>query len=276
MKPWVAIAAAALMTFGGAAGAQPPADPGARMSVDYDGVLYPLNLVPVKVLVVHAEGRSSLTSYDARVAMRSYGILRAFKHIDLTAQAAGRVDEDRRPHPQAFSYIHHDGKRIRNVHVTWSANDVSMTATPPFRDMGTPVPTLEQKLAADDPLSQFVSLALAKTPSAVCGAPDRFFDGKQLYALEFTRAEPAKLTDAQQTLGFTRALKCTIKYVEIAGFNPKPPNKRDQGLRSPITMVFGQLGQTGPWVIIDINAETVIGYADIALRAIHLSGQHLS
>ena len=150
-----------------------------------------------------------------------------------------------------------------------------MTSTPPFHDMGTPLPTLEQKLAADDPLSQFVSLALAKTPSAVCGAPDRFFDGKQLYALEFSQGQPTKLTDAQQALGFSRAIKCTIRYVEIAGFNPKPPNKRDQGLRSPISMVFGQLGPTGPWVIVDINAETAIGYADIALRGIRLTGQHL-
>jgi hypothetical protein len=109
----------------------------------------------------------------------------------------------------------------------------------------------------------------------VCGAPDRFFDCKQLYALEFTRGEATNLTEAQTKLGFSRAIRCTIRYVEIAGFNPKPPDKRDQGLRSPITMVFGQLGPTGPWVIIDINAETVIGYADIALRGIHLSGQHL-
>jgi hypothetical protein len=275
MKAMVALAAAFSLAVCGMAPAQPPADEGVRMSLDYDGMLYPLNLVPVKVLVVHADGRSSLTSYNASVAMRSYGILRAFKHIDITAQAAGRVDGERRPHPETFSYLHHDGKRIRNVHVVWSPNDVSMTSTPPFHDMGTPVPTLAQKLEADDPLSQFVSLALATTPSGVCGAPDRFFDGKQLYALEFTHGEATKLSPAQAKLGFSRAMRCTIKYVEIAGFNPKPPDKRDQGLRSPITMVFGQLGPTGPWVIIDINAETVIGYADIALRGIRLGGQHL-
>ena len=46
-------------------------------------------------------------------------------------------------------------------------------------------------------------LAVAKDPQAICRGADRFFDGKQLYDLEFGRAESATLTDQERKLGIT-------------------------------------------------------------------------
>src|SRR5471032_2935636 len=119
MKLRSALIAALAFAFaaGGALGQTPQP---LKMSMDYDGTLYPFNLLPVKVLVVHATGQATPGGYDASVSMKSYGILRALKRVDIDAHSEGRAGPDGQPYPGAFTYIHHDGKRVRHVHVVWS------------------------------------------------------------------------------------------------------------------------------------------------------------
>jgi hypothetical protein len=267
----LAVMALALGAVASAGTAEPQGLPPLKMSMDYDGTLYPLNLLPVKVLVVHATGRQMQGGYGADVSMKSYGILRALKRVDIDATTEGHVGQDGQPYPASFTYVHHDGKRVRHVHVDWSASDVQVVSTPAYGDLGHPAATRAQKLAATDPLTQFVRVAVAAGPQAICHGPDRFFDGKQLYQLEFGRVEPAALTGQERALGISRVAQCTVRYVEVAGFKPKPPDQRTQGLTSPITMVFGQVGDSGPWVIVDIHANTVIGFANIVLRSISVT-----
>jgi hypothetical protein len=257
-----------VLALAGGAFAQTPL----KTSMDYDGTLYPFNLVPVKVLVVHATGEQRPGGYTADVSMKSYGILRALKRVDIDATTEGRVAQDGEPMPATFTYVHHDGKRVRRVHVNWEASDVQVVSSPPYFDLGHPAATRAQKLAATDPLTQFVRVAIASGPQAICRGPDHFFDGKQLYNLEFGRVEDAPLTTEERQLGISKVAQCTVHYVEVAGFKPKPPDQRTQGLTSPITMVFGQAGNGGPWVIVNIHANTVIGFADIALRNIDVNG----
>jgi hypothetical protein len=160
------------------------------------------------------------------------------------------------------------------VHVNWDGGDVATSSTPPFFDMGHPAATRAQRLAATDPLTQFVRVAIASGPQAICRGPDHFFDGKQLYNLDFGRVEPAQLTGQERALGVTRVAQCTVNYVEVAGFKAnKPAVDQKQGLTSPVTMVFGQVGDSGPWVIVNIHAHTVIGFANILLRGITVSGE---
>jgi hypothetical protein len=264
MKARLALIGAMLLALCGPAVAQPPPAP-AKMTMDYDGTLYPLNLLPVKVLVIHAEGRSAPGGYGAAISMKSFGILRALKRVDIDAETQGRTGEDGQAYPVAFSYIHHDGKRVRHVHVTWGRGDVQVSSTPPYFDLGKPPATLAQKLAATDPLTNFVRVAVAAGPQAICRGPDHFFDGKQLYDLEFGRAQPASLSNEAKAMGLVNGAQCTVRYVEIAGFKPKPPEQRNQGLTSPIVLVFAQVGADGPWVMTNIHADTVIGHADIRL-----------
>lgn len=270
MKAGPALFAALALLFAGAAAAQPAP---LQMTMDYDGVLYPLNLLPVKVLVIHANGRAIPGGFNTDISMKSYGILRALKRVDIDADSQGRTGADGKAYPSAFSYIHHDGKRVRHVHVNWVPGNVLVSSTPPYSDLGHPAATLAQKLAAVDPLTQFVRTAVAANAQAICSGPDRFFDGKQLYDLEFGRAEPASLSADDKAMGLVNGAQCTVRYVEVAGFKPKPPDQRNQGLTSPITMVFGQMGAGGPWVMAEIHADTVIGHADIALKKLTVTGQ---
>ncbi len=270
MKARSALVGALALALAGPALAQPPAP--LTMSLDYDGTLYPLNLIPLKVLVIHADGSSRPGGYGADISMKSYGILRALKRVDIDAESQGRTGGDGQAYPSAFSYIHHDGKRVRHVHVNWTGGDVQVASVPPYSDLGHPPASRAQKLAATDPLTQFVRVAVAAGPQAICRGPSHFFDGKQLYDLEFGPAEPATLSDQAKALGLVHGAQCTVRYVEVAGFKPKPPNQRDQGLRGPITLVFGQAGADGPWVMANVHADTVIGYANISLKKLSVSG----
>jgi hypothetical protein len=268
MKFRLALIGALALAFCGPALAQAPM----KMSMDYTGTLYPLNLLPVNVLAVHADGRSTPGGYGADVSMSSSGILRALYKVDIVANAEGRLGADGQIYPGAFTYVHHDGKRVRHVHVTWTGTDVQMVSTPPFYDLGHPPATRAQQLAATDPVTQFVRIAVAAGPQDICRGPDHFFDGKQLYALDFSRAEPAALTASQRALGLVHGGQCTVRFTEVAGFKPKPPDKRNQGLKGPITLIFGQVGDNGPWVVAEIHVDTVIGFAKIELNWVNVTG----
>jgi hypothetical protein len=139
MKARLALAGAMILALGGQAAAQPPAP--LKISMDYDGTLYAANLIPVKVLVIHADGDSKPGGFAADVSMKSYGILRALKRVDIDAESQGRADDDGQIYPGAFTYIHHDGKRVRHVHVNWTKTDVQVNSTPPYFDLGHPAAT---------------------------------------------------------------------------------------------------------------------------------------
>ncbi|MDR3513890.1 MAG: hypothetical protein P4L73_19810 [Caulobacteraceae bacterium] len=255
--------AAAILAVAGPARAQPPATP-VRLSLAYDGRLI------IKVLDIHFDEQATPTGFGAAASLRSYGILAAFKTFDVKASARGRI-EDGAPRPGQFLYDNRDGKRERKVQVVWRQGEVAMTSTPVFSNLGQPPASLEQKLASADPLTQLMRIALAPTPAGVCTGAPRFFDGKQLYALEFEHGQTIAVGPSQRALGVTSLVRCDVHYREIAGFKPKPPEKRNQGLKSQISVAFGQLGAGGPWVIERISADTVLGPAVIELKHVQMS-----
>ena len=258
-----ALGLAAAMTLAGAAQAQAPATP-VKLSLGYDG------RVIIKVLDIHFDEQATPTAFAAAANLRSYGILAAFKRFDVRANAQGRMDGGA-PAPGLFAYDNRDGKRERKVQVAWRGGEVAMTSTPNFANLGEPPASLGQKLAAADPLTQLMRITLAATPATICNGAPRFFDGKQLYALEFDNGQTLSVGQDERALGLTTVVRCAVRYREIAGFKPKPPEKRNQGLKSQITVTFGQLGQAGPWVIDKISADTVLGPATIELKRVQMS-----
>jgi hypothetical protein len=251
-------AAALALAFAAPAFAQAPATP-VKLSLGYDGRLI------IKVLDIHLQEQATPGDYGASASLRSYGLLAAFKTFNVKASAHGRI-EDGAVRPEQFSYDNRDGERERRVRVAWRADDVAMTSSPSFSNLGQPPASREQKLVAADPLTQLIRFSLAASPGEVCMGAPRFFDGKQLYALEFGPGEPLTPSAQQRALGLTSAVRCAVRYREIAGFKPKKAGKPDKGLRSQISIVFGQLGDAGPWVIATITADTFLGPAVIELK----------
>ena len=274
LKP--ALAAASVLLLAASVQAQPQASSEAlarpapaslapmSLALGYDGQIF-----IIKVLDLQFQQRIDGRGFGAGAQLRSYGLLAAFKHFDIKASASGRIDGEG-PEPGAFSYVNHDGKRVRHVVVDWRQDGVAMTSTPPFSDLGSPPADAEQKLASADPLTQLLRMTLA-APQRPCEGAPRFFDGKQYYELAFSGARSAAPSDDQRALGVTSTVRCTVRYNEIAGFKKKPPSKRNNGMNSPILVTFGQIGAGGPWVMAEVRADTPLGPAVIVLRHAHIS-----
>jgi hypothetical protein len=256
-------AAMALALGGGTAIAQAPVTP-VRLSLGYDGRLI------IKVLDIHFDEEASPDRFSASASLRSYGILALFSRFNVKASSHGRID-DGGPQPGAFVYDNQDGERDRKVQVAWRDGEVVSRSSPAFGNMGDPPASLAQKLASADPLTQLIRITLAPSPAQVCSGAPHFFDGKQLYALEFDHSQPIDLTQDQRALGLTSAVRCDVTYHEVAGFKTRHPKKRDAGLKSQINATFGQMGADGPWVVIKVGAETALGQATIELKSARIS-----
>jgi len=269
-RPLAAVALVAALIAPGAAA--PATDPGGdgdlRLQLGYDGRLL------IKVLDIEVETRASRTGFGADAQLTSSGILALIKHIHQVASSQGQI-VDGEPRPGAFETQSLGGKTHRKVRTVWRAGQVSMTAAPAFDSLGDPPASPEQKLAAADPLTQLMRMTLEGTRDRSCGRSYLFFDGKQLYALDFGPARDAEPMRREERLGLLAPFRCEVRYREVAGFRKKPPAKRNQGLNHPIEMRFARLGESGPLIITSLRADTPLGAASIDLARLHAAGSVL-
>jgi hypothetical protein len=264
MKFAAAVATAVVLVFAPPAGAEPSGDE-TRLSLAYDGRLI------LKVLDIHVEQRVTPTVFSASAQLASFGALALFKTFDVKATSEGRI-EDGEARPNLFHYENKDGRRDRHVVAAWTGSDVAVTSTPPYADLGQPPASHAQKLAATDPLTQLMRMTLASNQANPCGGGAHlFFDGKQLYALDFGEGVAGgELLSNQERLGLTNLVRCSVRYREVAGFKAKPPAQRNQGLKRAIEVTFAQAGAGGPWVMALMRAETPLGPAYVELRRIRM------
>ena len=263
LKTFTAFLAASVVLAAAPSQAQ---DNAMKLSLRYDGKLL------VKVFDLRIEQRVTPTAFSSSARFQSYGILAAFKRLDMRGTSSGRiVDGDARP--GTFWYKNYGGKTKRAVTVTWQNGDVKMSATPPFGGLGEPPATKAQKLAAADSLTHLMGMTLNASRGEVCTRTTRFFDGKQLYALHFSNPRPVTPGAREKRLGLVNGVRCDVRFEELAGFKAKPPSQRDQGLKYGITVDFGQVGPRGPWVLSQIRGSTPLGKAVIELAGVTVTGR---
>jgi Protein of unknown function (DUF3108) len=241
--------------------AQPPAP--VKLEMAYAGVLNALHLPgEAKVLTMTVVERVGPTDFATGADIRTFGLLRALKHIDIRTDAAGAV-EGGVPHPHAFEFTNTEPKRTKHVTITWTATDVLQT--PPHKDGGHPPPTLAQKLGAADPVTVFSRAPYAVSGAALCQHNWRFFDGAQIYELQFQPGKAVLPTAAERALGLVAAEICPVRYAEIAGFTHRPGDHKEDWLSGDLIARFGKLGAGGPWIFVSLKADTFLGYAKIEL-----------
>jgi hypothetical protein len=247
--------------------AQPSASD-TRLSLAYDGRLI------LKVLDIHVDERISPAGFGASARLASYGVLALFKKFNVHATTQGRI-EDGEVRPGVFHYDNEDGKRNRRVVAKWGEGDVAVSSTPPYGDLGQPPASRVQKLASTDPLTQLMRMTVSNAGSNPCGGGSRlFFDGKQLYALEFGAGAPGGFTEDQRRMGLNNPVRCAVHFHEVAGFKAKPPEQRNMGLKRAIDITFGQVSSDGPWVIASIQTETPLGMGYIRLSHLKVISDH--
>jgi hypothetical protein len=256
-----ALAAALVAT---SAAAQPPAP--VKVELGYAGVLNALHLPgEVKVLTMQVVERVGTADFATGADIQTYGLLKALKHVDIRTDAAGPV-EGGVPHPHAFEFTTFEKKHTKHVTLTWTATDVLQT--PPHHDGGQPPPTTALKLTAADPVTVFSRSPYATSGPALCARNWRFFDGAQIYELQFQPGRAADPTAAERALGLTAAQTCPVRYAEVAGFTHRPGDHKEDWLKSDLIARFGKLGAGGPWVFVSLRADTFLGYAKIELTSV--------
>jgi hypothetical protein len=241
-----------------------------RLGMGYDGRFY------IKVLEMDLDQEIGADSYRTSTHISTWGLGAVVKKLNQRANASGRLD-GARTLPGVFVQQNNDGKRNRRVTTTWARSEVSTTAVPAYDDLGDPPASRAQKLAAADPLTQLVRVTRASTAEGPCNGDTHFFDGKQLYDFDFARPRAGGEPDAREkSFGLLNAVVCEVRFREVAGFKKKPPEERNQGLKSPISARFGQLGPGGPWILSSLKADTKWGRAVIDLRRLSVSGRTLA
>lgn len=246
--------------------AVPATESGMRLALGYDGRLL------VKVLDVEVDARVDRTGFGAEAQLTSSGILALVKHIHQVASSQGQI-VDGEPRPGDFETQNLAGKTRRKVHTVWRDGHVSMDAEPAFDTLGDPPANPQQKLAAADPLTQLMRVALGGSRERTCNRSYMLFDGKQLYALDFGTATDVPLGPHEQRLGLSGGFRCEVRYREVAGFRKKPASKRNEGLKHPIELEFARLGADGPLLITHLSADTPLGKASIELARVSEIGR---
>ena len=267
MKVRTALLAAAAALVAAPATAQPPAR---TLEMNYSGLLNALHLTgEVKVLALHMVEQAGASHFDTRAEMQSYGILRAFKRIDIKTAAAGPVQAGL-PQQHTFDFL--EGKKDgswKHTLLTWQPTQV--VSQPPHHPFGDPPPTQAQEVAASDPLTQMSRIAYSASSGVICGHAYRFFDGVQLYEVQLGAGAGAAPTAHEKAMGVAEAVQCDAHYAEVAGFKHKKGEPKDTGVKSVITVRFGRIGPGGPWIGTAMKADTALGYAKIELDNVHVA-----
>lgn len=255
MKAATTLCALALLLSTQAQAAEPY-----RLVASYDGTLL------VKVLDIELEQAVTPQGFTAGARMKSFGVLSLFKRLDVRATSRGRLD-DAEPTPGRFSHVNLDRVFNREVEVRWNATDVSTSALPAYPSLGSPAPTKAQKLAATDPLTHMVRLALQQGDRP-CAGKTTLFDGRQLYAVDLSNPQPREPTTREKALGLATPVRCKLVFTEVAGFDAKPATKKNQGLAAPLAIDFARVGANGPWVLAQVRGKTPLGDATIEIRSL--------
>lgn len=195
-----------------------------RLEVSYDGIA-PVFLIG-RQKIASATLTADFTATGYRIAANGHaeGVVSWFASYSFGIVSTGLLT----PlglYPGRYDSFTRDGKKDRHVIVDFATNDVAVSVSPNFGDWGFPQPTLDQKLEAADPLTAIAELALRRraSPTNPCGGPMRIFDGKQRYDLRLTFAGRLNWKNGVYK---GPAIKCSVEYVEIAGFKNKSAEER--------------------------------------------------
>lgn len=169
-------------------------------------------------LNVDAEG------YRAVAQVRSGGLLALFERTRLRAESEGVVGEGgigwRR-----YSLDHHYSRKHRTILMERVSDGVRAEINPTYRLWGQPPTTNEQRSASRDPLASLIAMGVDVARTRQCGRDYLVFDGRFHYRLELRGGQTRRIDDS----GYEGpALRCRLRYVPVAGFEPSDSGRRNR------------------------------------------------
>ncbi len=203
-------------------------------------------------------------SYAAIAQLTPDGLTDLTKHLRKSVNYEARSSGDMKSWgvPIPVDYIHHGGKKNREVEVNFTPEAVTTSARPRFGNYGFPPATPAQRLEAIDPLSAAIAMVSAEGGD-VCNQTLKIFDGRARYNLILTRTGSDKI----RTRGYKGpAIKCKIRYERLAGYD-KPENGEKSFVDKPLTIWFAPT-ENGLQVPARIRIESNFGPVIVNLQSV--------
>jgi len=170
------------------------------------------------------------TNFDSKFHDQTYntvshfetsGIVSMFWQATIDASSTGKYAAHNIEPGVYDSYYRRGSDKNERVKVTYSGDEPTVFADPPYNTTSYPV-TAEQKKEGLDPLSAVAYILTATKVDAAnpCGTLAPVFDGRRRYNITFTylKDEQAKLSTGVYN---GKAHLCQMHYNQIAGFKPK-------------------------------------------------------
>lgn len=209
-------------------------DESARVTLDFVG-----GVIGLPIMRARVDANVTANGYAGNVFVRSAGLVGFFKPAQVTGSGAGRRGVGRFL-PESYTHLEVNGRKRREIWLTYERDDVRVEAEPPFTSFGDPAPTPEQKRAALDPLAMVLQLAL-EGGEEPCARVVPVFDSKQRYDLEFHPDGADNVEEDLRTRGYRGpAVRCRMYYRPIAGYDPEDLAD-DEVYATPIRVWFAEI-----------------------------------
>lgn len=230
----------------------------ARFTLEFESSA--LGFVPLGAITLDLNVEDSAYSASARV--QSGGLLSLFERTTIVANADGAMDNGA-VRWRSYWLDHTYSRKHRTTAMQASDGGITSQITPTYRLWGEPPASDAQKAAARDPLSSLVAMTVDVARLRACNADYLTFDGRFLYRLELRGGAP----DRVEAGGYDGpALRCTLRYVPVAGFEPDDAGRRG---RVPSGEIWFALMDNVPFAPpVRMRLPVGIGSAHIALARI--------
>jgi hypothetical protein len=252
-----------------AAEAKAKVELGSEQTID---ILYRGTVFGIPVLRAKVSAAFVGKSYAARADFRSSALAALFKKVTVIAGTTGYI-EDEQLKTRDYWHKELDGRKNRQLSMTYEPEKVSIRVNPPLSSMGDPAASMEQRLEAMDPVSGILALAVqAGSASAArqCAGTLKVFDGKQRYNL---RLEAMGLEKVRTRAFKGMALRCNAWYEPVAGFDPDDLANPKEYER-PIVMWLAEQPMAGLRVPVRFEAKLDFGRAVVEARKIDVGTRH--
>ncbi|MBL8551837.1 MAG: DUF3108 domain-containing protein [Hyphomonadaceae bacterium] len=220
MRRLGSFAASGLAIFGLAIIAAPAAH-AERYSLEFRGAVF--GILPLGDVKLDIDADTS--SYRVSAQLESSGLLDLFERTNLVAEANGGLDAAAGVNWFSYALDHHYSRKHRTIQMRNTPDGVAADIAPNYPVWGEPPASDDQKRQARDPLSSLMAMSAAVARTRTCANDYLTFDGRFLYRLELRGGEMRRFEEA----GYDgEALRCRLRYVPVAGFEPRDGGRRNR------------------------------------------------
>ena len=200
----------------GGAGAEEQAAPGSKLQMA-------MTIYAAGITIGKVDMDATIRGDDYHVVsnLETSGVVNAFWQSQIQATSSGKIDSKSFQPSLYDSFYTGRSDKKQEVSLTYQSGDPPhLYADPPYSMTGYEVASDAQK-STFDPLSavMFLTSGVGAKADNPCGVTAPVFDGRRRYNIEMSKIKDTTIS-MDNGLYKGRAVLCSIRYHQIAGFKP--------------------------------------------------------